>query len=108
MAGECSFGMWAPLHDDQGWPKCRMIRSRRYKYIVYAPAEPPCEQLFDMENDPNETTNLAADPGCAEILERHRAWLQQWCEETNDIRKRWHAAKNEGKRKKEPCRANIT
>ena len=84
VAGECSFGTWAPLHDDQGWPKCRMIRSRRYKYIVYAPAEPPREQLFDMDNDPHEATNLAADPGYAEILERHRAWLQQWCKETSD------------------------
>ena len=89
---ECSFGTWAPLYDDRGWPKCRMIRSRRYKYIVYAPAEPPCEQLFDLERDPREATDLAADPGYAEILERHRAWLQQWCKETSDSFAKAHKA----------------
>jgi hypothetical protein len=45
-----------------------------------------------MECDPREATNLAADPGYAEILERHRAWLQQWCKETSDSFAKAHKA----------------
>ncbi len=41
----------------------RMIRTARWKYFFYRDGE---EFLYDMENDPDEETNLAQDP-------RHRA-----------------------------------
>ncbi|OWJ80218.1 choline-sulfatase [Haematobacter genomosp. 1] len=43
------------------------LRDGRWK-IVLCDADPP--QLFDMQNDPNELTDLAADPAHAETLHR--------------------------------------
>ncbi len=54
----------------------QMIRTARYKYIRY-PKDPVC-QLFDMENDPWETRNLASDSkhaaALAEMQKHHAAW----------------------------------
>ena len=41
-----------------------MIRTQRWKYIYYVGFEP---ELFDLQNDPEELTNLAADAACADI-----------------------------------------
>ena len=38
----------------------RMVRSERYKYIVFSHGENP-EMLFDMHEDPGEIHNLASD-----------------------------------------------
>ena len=66
-----------------GGTPARMVRSARYKYIVYAAGQDR-EQLFDLDADPGETKNLVADASHARILEEHRRMLKQWCEETND------------------------
>lgn len=42
-----------------------MLRRGRWKYIHYVGFTP---ELFDLEKDPEETRNLAADPECATIL----------------------------------------
>jgi len=54
----------------------RMIRTERYKYIVYH--DDPVEQLFDMIDDPGETRNLAETSGHAGALEDHRKLLRDW------------------------------
>lgn len=46
------------------------IREGKWKYIHCA-LDP--EQLFDLENDPFELVNLAADPGHADVLDGFRA-----------------------------------
>ena len=46
------------------------LRDGRWKYIA-CPADP--DLLYDIVSDPNETTNLAADPGSAATLARMRA-----------------------------------
>jgi arylsulfatase A-like enzyme len=54
----------------------RMIRTRRYKYVVYR--GDPVEQLFDRQADPGETRNLAGEAAMATVLAEHRAMLRQW------------------------------
>jgi len=45
----------------RGW----MLRSRRWKYIHWLDLPP---QLYDLENDPDEVSDLAGDPGYASQL----------------------------------------
>lgn len=42
-----------------------MLRKGRWKLIYYVGFEP---ELFDLEADPEEMTNRAADPACAEVI----------------------------------------
>ena len=44
----------------------------------------PEEELYDLNADPDQVTNLASDPAFAEELERHREILQSWIEATGD------------------------
>jgi arylsulfatase A-like enzyme len=61
----------------------RMLRTTRYKYTIYNKGE--CrEQLFDMEKDPGEMNNLAADNEFHDELNKHRQLLTNWAKETND------------------------
>ncbi len=61
----------------------RMICSGRYKYCVYEKGLSR-EQLVDLEKDPGEMKNLAADPAYADILARHRQYLREWVETDHD------------------------
>lgn len=42
------------------------------------------EELYALESDPAETTNLAGEPACRELLQRLRARLYQWMRDTGD------------------------
>ena len=44
----------------------------------------PAEELYDLDNDPWETRNLADDPGCAEVKKRLQKALTSWMIETRD------------------------
>jgi arylsulfatase A-like enzyme len=48
------------------------IRSQRWRYIRYADGS---EELYDIENDPHEWTNLAAEAKHSAIIAEHRGWL---------------------------------
>jgi arylsulfatase A-like enzyme len=48
------------------------VRTDRYRYIRYADGS---EEFYDMQSDPNEWTNLAKDPKCADLIQQHRKWL---------------------------------
>lgn len=48
------------------------IRSENWRYIRYADGS---EELYDMRKDPEEWTNLAADPAYAEVVAEHRKWI---------------------------------
>ena len=50
------------------------IRDERYKF-VHCEIDPP--QLFDLESDPLEQTNLAADPAHADLVERYAAMVRE-------------------------------
>lgn len=88
----------------------RAIRTRRYKYIrnfgdrplVFLPLDVwngragqemrgeyygsrrPVEELYDLEADPLERANLAADPAHAETLKALRAEVEGWMKDTGD------------------------
>ena len=51
--------------------------------LLFAPVR-PAEELYDLQSDPHETRNLAADPNYAKTLEQMRARLERWMKETDD------------------------
>ena len=61
-----------------------MLRMGRWKYIYYVGFEP---ELFDLDADPEETTNLAADPAYAVVVALLDTRLRAICDpETMDAR----------------------
>lgn len=50
------------------------IRGERWRYIRYADGS---EELYDMQNDPNEWHNLAGTTGHAGVIEEQRRWLPE-------------------------------
>ncbi len=81
-----------------------MIRSSRYKYITCA-TDP--DQLFDLENDPDETTNLAGDPAFSALVrdfenQAEKHWdaeqLRQTVINDQNRRRKVHRALTIGKR----------
>lgn len=53
-------------------PLIHGVRTERYKYTRYISRDPPFEELFDLENDPDEIRNLVNDPEHASVLKRLR------------------------------------
>jgi len=63
--------------------QARMLRTQRYKYLAFSEGQNP-EMLFDLEEDPGETRNLALNANGQQELDRHRTLLQEWCIQTDD------------------------
>jgi arylsulfatase A-like enzyme len=61
----------------------RMVRTSRYKYVVFNGGVRP-EQLFDLELDPGEISNMAGQSAAAPLLRRHRELLKEWIDLTRD------------------------
>ncbi len=72
-----------PMGDRNLGATGRMIRTKKYKYCIYDNGEKR-EQLFHMENDPGEMTNLVYKNGYEKILTEHRELIRKWANETND------------------------
>ncbi|MDO7171700.1 sulfatase-like hydrolase/transferase [Mariniflexile sp. AS56] len=53
--------------------RCRGVRTDRWKYFVYYEHNPKLEELYDLDTDPNEQHNLAANPEFADVLTGLRA-----------------------------------
>lgn len=64
-------------------PHGRMVRSDRYKYCLYSEGRKR-EELYDMEKDPGEMLNQAANPEFKKTLTQHRAFLREHAESYDD------------------------
>ena len=62
----------------------RGVRDERWKLIEYVVESRRHTQLFDLQADPWELTDLAGDPGHAEHLSRLRGLLAEWRDELGD------------------------
>lgn len=62
-----------PAITSQG-PDNHAVRDQRYRYIRYADGS---EELYDVQTDPNEWTNRAADPTLAQVKQRLASFLPQ-------------------------------
>jgi arylsulfatase A-like enzyme len=51
--------------------------------LLFSPTR-PVEELYDLQADPHELVNLAADPARRNTMEALRARLERWMVETND------------------------
>lgn len=74
---------WFYEHTYAGTPdnpiaKSEGVRSERWKYIRWLDPKPNVEELFDLENDPDELKNLVADPAHRTTLEDLRSRYQHW------------------------------
>ena len=59
----------------------RTLRTARFKYgFNFAAAD----ELYDLERDPHEITNLAAHPAYADVLHELRLKLYAWMQQTHD------------------------
>jgi arylsulfatase A-like enzyme len=89
--GGCSVRELAEGRQPRAWRDClvvengrsRMLRSDRYKYVVYESGSPR-EQLIDLVQDPGEMKNLALDPARADMLQEHRRLLAKWYQENGE------------------------
>ena len=61
------------LFERETIPKSEGVRTERFKYVRYFERNPVYEQLFDLENDPNEVNNLVGTGQHQETLARLRA-----------------------------------
>jgi arylsulfatase A-like enzyme len=61
----------------------RMVRTARYKYVVYASGARR-EQLTDLVADPGEMKNLALNPQAAPVLAEHRRLLREWYQQNGE------------------------
>ncbi|HZZ82415.1 MAG TPA: sulfatase-like hydrolase/transferase [Gemmataceae bacterium] len=61
----------------------RAVRDDRWHMIVYPHINKT--QLFDLQNDPHETKDLAADPAQAKTIERLTERLKAWQTESGDM-----------------------
>jgi len=73
----------SPVDGIKPEPSGRMVRSKKYKYVVYD-IRKRRESLVDLENDPGEMVNLAEEKEYQGVLENHRQSLREWCKKYND------------------------
>ena len=70
-------------------PDAKMVRTRRWKYNYYPEGY---EELYDLQNDPQEQHNLAADPTHKSVVDDLRQRLLNWlitADEVDQIAPRW-------------------
>ncbi len=61
-------------------PQSEAVRDKRYKYIRFIDPDPPYEELYDLQKDPDEAHNLVNDPAYADKLDEMRSKWAAWRE----------------------------
>ncbi len=64
---------------EAGTPASSMVRGQGWKYIRYSQGH---EYLYNLNDDPRETRNLASDPACTAHKAELNAALDEWLRET--------------------------
>jgi choline-sulfatase len=70
-------------------PDAKMVRTQRWKYCYYGDGY---AELYDLQNDPHEQHNLAADPAHKPVVDELQKRLLDWlitADETDQIAPRW-------------------
>ena len=70
-------------------PDAKMVRTRRWKFVYYPEG---FAELYDLESDPKENTNLADDPQHRETVYQMKDRLLHWlttADEADQIAPRW-------------------
>lgn len=73
---------------DKGTTRGWMIRTARYKYVLYDKGRYR-EQLFDICADQGEMRNLAIEKQYADVLAQHRNILNKWMHKNRVAPSRW-------------------
>lgn len=60
----------------------KAVRNERYKYIHYVDLE-DMDELYDLQTDPYELSNIIEDDGTAEVLQAMKDELARQLEATN-------------------------
>lgn len=86
IAWKLDFPFAADLYGSLTWEGIRnasppMLGPRSLKSYIQRSAE----ELYDLEADPEEVKNLAADPAFKEQLEKMRKEMEQWQRQTGDL-----------------------
>lgn len=68
--------------DDTAHAKGIMIRDERYKYISRSLGS---DELYDLQNDPQEKCNRIDDPALAPEVDRLRLAMLKWLQATGDV-----------------------
>ena len=81
LEGHSLAPLLADASADRPWPAITThnqgnhgVRTDRWRYIRYADGS---EELYDLEADPEEWTNLAVDAAYEPIMAEHRRWLPE-------------------------------
>ena len=80
-----------PFGDIDGGPSKSLLLDRREDaairtYFALATAKRPADELYDLRRDPDQLTNVAADPAYPKTLARLRAELASWQRANGDPR----------------------
>ena len=95
MAGESMRQLWDYSHNIRNavfmelfesygeWGTIFSIRTEKYKYNWYAGDS---DELYDVENDPNEMNNIAMKPEYRDLIIGLREQLARWLKQTGDVK----------------------
>ncbi|CZR58869.1 related to N-sulphoglucosamine sulphohydrolase precursor [Phialocephala subalpina] len=87
LAWRLDFPFATDIYGSLSWEGIRntpppvMVGSRPLKNYIWRPAE----ELYDLENDPQEVKNLAGEKEYEELMKELRAKLENWQLETKDL-----------------------